>query len=162
MNTPFEELEYLAEYLPDEGEAVIVSRRQGELVCEAYQQSEVKAGISDVGFYGRLVQANEQLSTLAAFPTWICILGYFWLCVLLHKTTDIGWPLWFVDLGLMPIVCAIGYKWVRHRRSQFFEREVQPILEWQLRRREMDVFQLIGNVRQRSELSVLMQELWRW
>ncbi len=30
MNTPFEDLEYLADYLPDEGEAMLVSRRDGE------------------------------------------------------------------------------------------------------------------------------------
>ena len=59
MNSPFEELEYLADYLPDEGEAVIVVRKDGELVCEAFQREKYQEGITDPEFYGRLIQCER-------------------------------------------------------------------------------------------------------
>jgi hypothetical protein len=42
MATPFEELEYLTENLPEEGESIVVSRMYGDLVCSPYQP-EIKA-----------------------------------------------------------------------------------------------------------------------
>ena len=50
MNNPYEDLEYLAEFLPEEGESVIVTRRRGQLVCESYFETHAtppaQAGLS--------------------------------------------------------------------------------------------------------------------
>jgi hypothetical protein len=45
MFTPFEELEHLAEYLPDEGESVLITRKDGELVCTEWSSGELRDGI---------------------------------------------------------------------------------------------------------------------
>ena len=70
MSTPFEELEYLSDYLPEEGESVIVTRRAGELVCESGPGGRYGDGLLDPELYGRLVQWNLRLSSLSVLPIW--------------------------------------------------------------------------------------------
>ena len=57
MFTPFEELEYVAEYLPEEGESVLISRKDGELVCQPWRTEGLRDGIEEAPLYGLLVQA---------------------------------------------------------------------------------------------------------
>ena len=91
MSTPFEELEYLADFLPEEGESVIVSRNHGELVCENFQKERPLDEMASPEFYGHLVHANERLNSLVARPVWISTLAWFWVCVLIHKVFGLGW-----------------------------------------------------------------------
>lgn len=162
MNSPFEDLEYLADYLPDEGEAVVVIRRGGELICEPFRQEAWREGISDSELYGRLVQANERLAVLGVLPLWVSTLAAFCLCVAFHHLTKIGWSGWYADLGIGLLALIGFFSWMRHRRRQLFRNEIRPMLETQMRRRELQKFSVIGAIRQHSELSSLLDELVDW
>lgn len=161
MTTPFEELEYLADYLPDEGEAVLVTRKQGELVCEAFQRDGETPGISDPEFYGRLVQANERLNSAGAKPIWCCLLLLFWACVTGHTLSGFGWSGWYLDVGLALGAVALCFQWIRARQAKLFHREIAPMLNWQLRQRFMDKYVLIGVIRHQPELRTLLDEMVR-
>ncbi|MBT5020721.1 MAG: hypothetical protein HON04_18470, partial [Planctomicrobium sp.] len=70
MFSPFEELEYLAEYLPEEGEMVLLTRESGDLVCKPWKENDLREGISETHLYGFLVQANDQLEDRQKAPLW--------------------------------------------------------------------------------------------
>lgn len=162
MPTPFEELEYLADYLPDEGESVVVSRREGELVCESTFHGQFHDGISDPEFYGRLVQCNERLNQLSAGPLWWAVILGFWLCVVVHKLTRLGWEGWYLDVGVGLMVMMACFAWIRRRQAAVFVTEMRPMLNYQLRQRRLDRFSLLGALRQHPELRTLMSEMSRW
>lgn len=162
MNTPYEELEYLADYLPDEGEAVLVTRREGELVCESYQRESTVPGLSDPEFYGRLVQANERLNTVGARPLWASVLFLFWACVAVHQVGGLGWEGWPYDAGLALMTPAGCFAWIKARQARVFRDEIYPIIRWQFRRRGLDRYTLIGAIRHHPELRTLLDELVRW
>ncbi len=129
MNTPFEDLEYLADFIPEEGETMIVSRRDGELVCEPFAQETGREGITDPEFYGRLVQASERLSLQGTMPLWVCLVTCFWCCVAFHLITGIGWAGAFLDIGMAMMALMIGYCWIRARHQRMFQTEIRPMLE---------------------------------
>lgn len=162
MSTPFEELEYLADYLPDEGESVVVTRRSGELVCESLLQSQHPDGISDPEFYGRLVQCNERLNSQSAMPMWCCVIFFFWACVAVHQWSGLGWNGWYLDVGLGLIVLLGCFSWIRRRQTALFGTEIRPMLNWQIRRRRLDRYVILGAMRQHSELRTLLDEMSRW
>jgi len=162
MNTPFEDLEYLADYLPDEGEAMLVSRRDGELVCEPFAQETGREGIADPEFYGRLIQASERLSMQSTLPLWVCLIGCFWGCVALHMLTGIGWVGAFFDIGLVMMALMGGYCWIRYRHQNMFRQEIRPMLEREIRRRSLQKYAVIGAIRQHPEMRSLMDELSLW
>jgi len=162
MFTPFEELEYLAEYLPEEGESVVVTRRHGELVCEAGQRDCQRQALLDSALYGRLVQANERLTATGVFPTCSSVLLAFWGCAAVHKLGGVGWQGWYLDLGILLAIFFGCLAWVRARQSRLFHQEIRPMLTWQLRKSRTDAFALLGEVRRHPELRTLMNELWRW
>lgn len=162
MNTPFEDLEYLADYLPEEGETMIVSRRDGELVCEPFSQEAGREGITDPEFYGRLVQASERLSMQGTLPLWVCLVACFWCCVAFHYFTGIGWSGAFLDIGMAMMALMIGYCWIRVRHQRMFQNEVRPMLEWEIRRRGLQKYTVIGAIRQHPEMRSLMDELSLW
>jgi hypothetical protein len=58
MATPFEELEYLADQLPEEGESIIVTRMYGELVCQQYVEETVLRRSSNHNQAGNFNQTN--------------------------------------------------------------------------------------------------------
>lgn len=159
MFSPFEELEYLADYLPDEGEAVLVTRRSGELVCESLQDGGHQQALADTAFYGRLVHANERLNSQGAVPLWTSLLLGFWGCVSIHKIAQSGWGSWYLDLGLVLFVLVGCMYWIRHRQERMFQKEIRPMLFGQLRRRQLDEFSLIAAVRQQPELRTLLDQL---
>jgi len=162
MNTPFEDLEYLADYLPDEGESMLVSRRDGELVCEPLARDAGREGITDPELYGRLVQANERLNMQGTLPLWVSLIGCFWFCVLFHVVTGIGWQGSFIDIGMVMMSMMAGYCWIRYRNRRLFQAEVLPMLEHEIRRRGLEKFSLIGAIRQHPEMRSLMDELSGW
>ncbi len=162
MNTPFEELEYLADYLPDEGETVLMTRREGELVCEAVQRDQQPHGVTNAELYGRLVQANERLDSLVTLPLWCGTVFLFWACVSVHMLAGLSWSGWYFDVGLAIAVVAGCLAWIHSRQDRFFQKEIRPVLSWQLRRRSTDRFTLIGEVRQHPEFRVLLGQMCRW
>ena len=162
MFTPFEELEYLAEYLPEEGESVIVTRRHGELVCEPYQQQEKKPVLSDPALLGRLIQANERLKAVAAIPFVVSLLLAYSGCVAVHHVIRIGWSGWFIDVGVILVVGLACWNWIRTRQSRLFRLVIRPMLTWQLRKNHGDAYTLLAEARSRPELRALVNELWRW
>jgi hypothetical protein len=113
MFSPFEELEYLADYLPEEGETVLISREAGELVCQPWLQEDFRDGIDDSRLYGRLVQANERLHNAGAMPIWVTLMGLVWLAILLHGAIGLGWSHWYVVPGLgLPALFGC-FHWIR-------------------------------------------------
>mgnify|MGYP003630157244 FL=1 len=161
MSTPFEELEYLADFLPDEGESVLVSRSQGELVCENFQKDRSLDEMASPEFYGHLVHANERLNALVARPVWIATLVWFWVCVLIHKTLVLGWGGWYLDLGLGLIAMAASYAAIRLRQDHYFKQEVRPTLNRQMYGSNLSKYALVGVIRQRPELRTLLNTLSR-
>ena len=162
MSTPFEELEYLADFLPDEGESVIVSRSQGELVCENFQKERSLDEIASPDFYGHLVHANERLSSLVARPIWISTLIWFWVCVLIHnRYAELGWSIWYLDLGLALVATAVSYTVIRLRQDRYFKQEVRPALNRQMYGSNLSKYALVGVIRQRPELRTLLDTLSR-
>ncbi|NOX55680.1 MAG: hypothetical protein GXP27_14820 [Planctomycetes bacterium] len=162
MFTPFEELEYLAEYLPEEGESVIVTRRHGELVCEPYHQEEKKPVLADPALLGRLIQANERLKAVAAIPLVASLLLAYCGCVAVHYVIGIGWSGWSIDVGVILLVGLACWNWIRARQSRLFRLVIRPMLTWQLRKNHGDAYTLLAEARSRPELRVLVNELWRW
>ena len=162
MLSPFEELEYLSDYLPDEGEAVIVSRQAGELVCEPFQKESLREGISDARLYGVLVQANERLNALGALPIWATIIGFFWACTALGVSGWLTWPQWYLVPGIALILLPLCIGWIRFRQRQRFNREVMPILERMLRTHRLDPHAFLGAIRQHEEMRTLLDEVIHW
>jgi hypothetical protein len=166
MRTPFEDLEYLAEYLPEEGEAVIVARRDGELVCEPFRQerseNQTRDGLLDVAFYGRLVQANERLNAISSLPLWVASLLTLVLCVTVHKQLNVGWTGWYYDLGIGLLILGSVLAWIQSQQGRLFRREIRTMLEAQLRQRGIPRHALIGVIRQHPELRSLLNELTHW
>lgn len=159
MFSPYEELEYLADYLPDEGESVVVTRRGGELVCEPHQPIGRIDALADPEFYGRLVHANERLTSLGSRPMWTTAIGLFWGCVFVHLGLGLGWQYWFVDVGLT-LAAAVGcFRWIRRRQRQYYREKIQPSLEGEMVWRSIDRYVLMGALRQRGELRAMLDEI---
>ncbi len=161
MTSPFEELEYLVDYLPAEGEAVVVRRRGGELVCEAFQRDARPGSPLEPELYGRLVQANERLAACATLPVWACVLVFFWSCVAIHYAAGLGWQGWVYDACLATTLMPICIFWIRRRQRILFRTQVWPMFDWQVRRRGVDRFAILGLMRQHNELNTLANELSR-
>lgn len=162
MLSPFEELEYLADYLPDEGESVVMSRRSGELVCEALPQPEEPSLLSDAELYGRLVVANERLRRQTLVPIWVGLLVSFWACVGLHSLAGIGWNEWYFFAGLGLIAFAGVVAWIDFLQLRLYRYEVRPMVQVQIQRRGINLYSLVTAIGQAPELRTLMNVLSRW
>ncbi|MEW4526633.1 hypothetical protein [Maioricimonas sp. JC845] len=162
MFSPFEELEYLADYLPDEGEAVVVTRQQGELVCQPWRKDDLRDGIEDADLYGMLVQANERLNTLGSTPLWASAIFLFWFAVLMHGVIGLGLQQWYLVPGVGLLVMYGCFHWIRYRQHRFFLREILPTLKSELRMRGITPYALLSGVRHHAELRTLLDDLIRW
>lgn len=162
MFSPFEELEYLSEYLPEEGEKVLVSREAGELVCKPWSNSDLRDGIDDAELYGFLVQANERLHASRAFPIWVGVSTAIWLGIALHGFLGLDWTKWYLTPGLsLPILFGC-FHWIRDRQHRLFEKRILPLLRVELSQRRIPFYSLIAGVRQHGELHALLDELVQW
>lgn len=162
MLTPFEELEFLSEYLPEEGEAVVVSRRDGELHCDPVMAASLRDGIDDVELYGRLVQANERLNGQGALPLWLAGLGTIHFLVLLYSLTPLGWREWYlVPMAGVLALCG-SFHWIRSRQRRLFREEIAPMLARETSLRGLSHYALLTGVRQHAEFRTLLDELIRW
>ncbi len=157
MVSPFEELEYIVDYLPDEGESMVVSRRDGELVCESFQQDKNSDPLNNSQLYGRFVQANERLQACCLHPILISVLGCFCLCVTVHKALFPGWQSWYLDFGLILFTVSGCIQWIQRRQTRVFRTQVRPMIQWQLRMLGLDRFRMIGSLRHRPELKTLLR-----
>lgn len=172
--TPFEELEFLADYLPDEGEAVLLSRRRGELVCESYADGPEKSvvtaapqspklkGISDASLYGRLLQASERIRTCVWSNIWFGVLTFYGLCVCMHLATGLGWQGWYFDLGIGLIVGCLTALGIRFQQKLLFIRDICPMLEQIMLEQQIDRFELMASMRQHRDLLPLLNAILRW
>ena len=156
MSTPFEELEYLSEYLPDEGESILVSRKDGELVCQAAGSEGLRDGIDEAELYGLLVECNERLSMRATHPLWVTSLVTFTALVALFTLGGLTWSSWFVVPGAVFVALWTCYAWIRSRQLRFFARELRPRIESALADRHITWHSLIAGLRQHAELRTLL------
>lgn len=162
MFSPYEELEFLADYLPDEGETVAVTRQNGELVCKPWQRDQLRDGVDEADLYGRLVQANERLAASHALPLWAGLIGLIWLSVGLYLGFGLTWSQWLIIPAVsLPTVYGC-IEWGRARQTRKFRCEILPGLRLELTRRKITPFQLISGVRQHAELRNLLDELIGW
>jgi hypothetical protein len=160
--SPYEELEYLAEHLPDEGEALLVRREGGELHCEPMATDSLRDGIDDVELYGRLVQANERLNSQGTLPLWSAAVGVTLLAIAIYRGFGLGWTEWFV-LPMLSLLALFGcFHWIRARQRALFEREIRPAIMRELMVRNLSPYALIAGVRQHVEFRTLLDELVRW
>ena len=162
MSSPFEEIEQLADLLPEEGEALLLSRRDGELVCEPFRPDAIREGLTDAELYGRLVQANERLDALTRWPLWVTAAAVFAECTAWHLWTGVSWQGWYVDVGMILIGVMTSVRWIHWRQLKLFRTQILPMLESQTGRRSGAKFALIGAVRQHTELHTLMDFLVYW
>ncbi|WP_437223035.1 hypothetical protein SH661x_003046 [Planctomicrobium sp. SH661] len=162
MFSPFEELEYIADYLPEEGEAVLISREAGELVCKPYSNDDLRDGVDDAELYGFLVQANERVHSASTFPIWVTVLVLFWMAVALHGVLGVAWDRWYIVPGLaIPMVMGTA-SWIQHRQRRVFQQEIAPQLSRELSRRGIRPYALVAGVRQHGELRSIFEELVSW
>lgn len=157
--SPFEELEYLADFLPSNGESIVVSRRDGELVCEAVKHLQKSDPLDDPALYGRLVQINERLQRLSVRPIVIGVLVWFWLCVAHHQGMDVGISGWFLDLGFGLLIGVAISSWIQYRQWKLFRKIHHESLARQLRQTRIDQHTLIGLLRHQPELRLLFSQL---
>ena len=162
MKTPFEELEFLADYLPEEGESVVVSRHAGELQCESLVAENARTGIDHPEFYGRMVQANLRLEACISLPCWAAISLFFCGAVLLQISGLLGWGYWYAYAGLALVALAGTRSWIATRQQQLFRTEICPMMAWQLQRHRLEKFALIGALQQHTELRHLAYYMTRW
>ncbi|MBA4032196.1 MAG: hypothetical protein C0478_15100 [Planctomyces sp.] len=160
--SPYEELEYLADYLPSNGESIVVSRRDGELVCEPVKKPRPLDPLEDPALYGRLVQINERLQQLWTMPIVLGLVGWFWLCVGLHVWQDAGLSGWFLDVGFGLMIAVGVSSWIQQRQRLYFRQAQQESLSRQLRQARIDHHTLIGALRHHPELRTLFSQLVRW
>ena len=161
MRTPYEELEYLSDFLPDEGESVVVTRRSGELHCES-MIGESNASVEPLiqsDFYGRLVTANEQLKQLAIAPVASSVIFAFSGCVGIHRLGGIGISGWYLDVGLLLLTVIGCLAWIRQRQVYVYRTQIHLTVERELIRTGLDRFRLIGAVRHQPELKTLFRHL---
>lgn len=162
MSSPYEELEQLADQLPEEGESLLVSRRGGELVCEPVPQESVRAGLTDAELYGRLVQANERLESLSRLPLWSMAALLFLVSVGFHWLSGIDWRGWWVDVAALFVGVFVSTRWIQIRQWRYFQTRIMPGLEHAIRQRHLKKFVFLGAVRQHAELRTLMDLLVHW
>lgn len=159
MATPFEELEYLSEYLPDEGESVLISRKDGELVCLTCESEGLRDGIAEAELYGLLVECNERLSLRAALPLWITSFGAFVALIALFTLGGLGWSSWFAVPGGVFLALWVCYGWIRARQMRLFMRELRPRIDVALEERDIPQHALIAGLRQHVELRTLLDAI---
>jgi hypothetical protein len=162
MFSPYEELEYLSDYLPEEGEVVLLTRQSGELVCKPYGHTDLREGIEDAELYGALVQANERLQLIGQLPFWLAAIILFWLVILVHGVMQVSWDNWYLMPAAGFLLFYGAMSWTRMRQRRMFRSQILPAIIQELARRRIRPYALIAGVRQHGELRTLLDGLVRW
>jgi len=161
MRTPYEELEYLSDFLPDEGESVVVTRRSGDLHCESVTTESCVATepLIQSDFYGRLVTANERLRSQQILPIISSMMLCFAACVGVHRILEVGISGWYLDVAIV-LVSSVGCLfWINQRQLYVYRTLIEPTVRRELIRTGLDRFRLIGAVRHQRELRVVFRFL---
>lgn len=158
MFTPYEELEYLSDHLPEEGESLLVTRTEGELVCQHWEADGFRDGIEDPALYGMLVQCNEALNARATLPLWACGVGAFWFLAAAYTAGGLGWEAWWLVPGVGLTTLWFCFQWIRQRQRRTFEAELRPRIHAALGRRGSDLCSLLAGIRQHIELRTLLDQ----
>ena len=158
MFTPFEELEHLAEYLPDEGESVLITRKDGELVCTEWSSGELRDGIDEAALYGLLVQCNEALNARATLPLWATGVGTCWTLAALIVSGGLNWDRWYVVPGLAMSALWLCFAWIRYRQRRLFTEHIRPRIAAAVYERGLDLCSLLAGIRQHAELRTLLDQ----
>ncbi|QDT31191.1 hypothetical protein [Thalassoglobus polymorphus] len=162
MFSPYEELEYLSDYLPEEGEAVLVVRESGELICKPWSQDDLREGIHDSQLYGMLVQANERLNSVGTMPLWVAGIALVWLAIVVHGLLGVGWDRWYLIPGCsIPVLYGALY-WMKKRQQAYFQNAILPMLQTELRNRQTPFYSLLAGIRQHEEFRCLLDEIVHW
>lgn len=162
MFSPYEELEYLSEYLPAEGEVVLVTRQSGELVCKPWAQNDLRDGIQESQLYGFLVQANERLVAARSTPLWFMSIAVVWLTIMLHGVLGFGWGQWYILPGLTFLLVFGCRHWIHRRQQAYFQNAILPKLEAELQNRRIPFYSLVAGIRQHEEFQMLLDEIVHW
>lgn len=162
MFSPYEELEFLSDFLPEEGETVLITREAGELVCKPCSKENLRDGIDDPELYGLLVHANERLFALGALPMWTAGLTLFLSSLFLHGALGVSFSHWYLIPALSVPVFLGAVTWKRYRQGDLFRREIAPQLNREMIRRGIRPYSLMAGVRQHCELRTVLDELMRW
>jgi hypothetical protein len=165
-NNPYEDLEYLAEFLPEEGESVIVTRRRGQLVCETFfesmPQTASQTGLVDRELYGRLATLDAKMRVLWQTPVVMTVLATYWACVTLHRGLGLGWNGWYLDVGLMLIAGVACLRFIQRRQRRYFLTQVCPALQKWMIDYQIDKYSLIAWLTTHRNLVTLRHALTRW
>ncbi|MBL4886051.1 MAG: hypothetical protein JKY95_16145 [Planctomycetaceae bacterium] len=166
MNSPFEDLEYLADFLPEEGESVLMTRRRGQLVCETYIEPASSQAAStasvDRELFGRMTTISARLNQLKTGPILVTVLSYYWMCVLMHRTLNLGWSGWYLDLGLGLLLGVSCYLFVQFRQRKYFLEIVCPLMKQLMQDHQLDKYSLIAYLSQYRNLTTLASAFTRW
>ncbi|HWL10102.1 MAG TPA: hypothetical protein VNQ76_16980 [Planctomicrobium sp.] len=162
MLSPFEELEWVAEFLPEEGQSVVITRESGQLVCQAHAQVDLRDGIDDAELYGRLVQMNEQLVHQNVLPLWLAGAAVFWTTILVYGLFSVPVQHWYLAPGMGFLALSAAQCWSRGRRDNHFQRVIRPVLERTMMRHRLKPHALLGGISHHSELKTLHSELIHW
>lgn len=166
MSSPFEELEYLADFLPEEGESVVVSRRRGQLVCETLLEpspfTSTPSSQIDRGLFGRLATINARLKNLKTGPILVTLLSCYWICVVMHRFFAIGWSGWYLDLGLGLLMGVACYLYVQYRQRKYFLEIICPLMKQLMQDHQLEKYSLIAYLSQHRNLSSLASAFTRW
>lgn len=167
MNNPYEDLEYLSEFLPEEGESVIISRRRGQLVCESYLEpmhSQYTNGpaLIDRELYGRLTMADTRLRVIWQAPAIVAVLTFYLMSLTVHRMLSVGWSGWYLDLGLALLIGVTCYHFIQSQRRRYFLTTVCPALQKWMLDHQLDKYTLIAWLTMHRNLSALKEALTRW
>ncbi|MCA8989609.1 MAG: hypothetical protein KDA78_18320, partial [Planctomycetaceae bacterium] len=141
----YEDLEYLAEYLPEEGESVIVTRRSGNLVCEPYQEpiSDSQVGVISREFYGRLVAMNAKLRQFWTRPLALSALLIYLVCIGVQQWFQLGWSSWLIYGGICVAILMGTSLLVHFRQKLFLRNQISPQLNRHMAEHHLDKYTLV-------------------
>lgn len=166
MNNPYEDLEYLAEFLPEEGESVVISRRRGQLVCESYFEPmsgyTPQQSLVDRELYGRLAVVNARLQAQWQTPALITALLFYWLSVASYRLAGLNWSAWQHGLGLAIVMAFACYVYVQWSTRRYFVSQVCPQLQKWMSEHQLDKYTLIAWLTMHRNLSALRRALTYW
>ncbi|WP_437184991.1 hypothetical protein SH668x_002081 [Planctomicrobium sp. SH668] len=162
MFSPFEELEDLANYLPEEGESVLLTREEGKLVCKPIRQENLRDGIENAEFYGLLVLSDERLRSVRNVPIQLTVAFLTLAAVLLYGVLGMTLKEWYLIVGLAPCAFLAMQTWICQRQRLLFDVEIAPSLIRELKLRGFRLNALMAGVSQHAELQLLFRKMVRW
>lgn len=173
--SPYEEIETIADFLPEEGQSITLTRRKGQLVVDDVTQKnrqqdaltqerlrQAKQRVAEETLFGHLVQANERLQNFS--------IKNFLFAILLTYATSMGLS-WYLGWESMNAGVVVGVTltilagFVLNERNEVKKRfvyQVCPELDRVLTERNIDKFHLLGMMKNHKDLAPLARAISRW